>query len=422
MGKIKKRIVIAISGLVRALGIGMFCNTQNGYAGTIDNAQTFYNTYGSQIVFKDGYFYFATYGKQAASQVSTTHWKTIGYRMYVGTSNYAEYIYYSFTTTLVKSTLDGKIVGSVNNIIGHLGCIDFSDEDGRVYASLEYKNDAIGRGIQNKLGKAEVTTAFYVAIFDANKITTVGMDAEKSGVMRAVRLDTVLNDYTASVTVGGTVHAHKHGCSGIDGLAIGPDFGAGKSGKKFLHVCYGVYGDVTRSDNDYQVILQYDYLDWWNSIAKPLKQEDMHASGPERPGNKYFVYTGNTTYGVQNLEYDEFTGDYFACVYPGKKTNFPNYPTFVIDGGKKAEEQELAGCSGERGLVLSLRNTGESKDGIFGMNFPRGTTGIYSLGNGYFYVSHDGKQDGEHYTTVYPYKLHTDGLWEFKLVEDELPC
>ena len=71
MKKISKKIMIAISGLVLALGIGIFCNTQNVYAGTFDNAQTFYNTYGSQIVFKDGYFYFATYGKQASSQVST---------------------------------------------------------------------------------------------------------------------------------------------------------------------------------------------------------------------------------------------------------------------------------------------------------------------------------------------------------------
>lgn len=119
MGKIKKRIVIAISGLVLALGIGIFCNTQNVYAGTFDNAQTFYNTYGSQIVFKDGYFYFATYGKQASSQVSTTHWKTIGYRMYVGTSNYAEYIYYSFSganVSEVSEVISGGYIYSLSRV------------------------------------------------------------------------------------------------------------------------------------------------------------------------------------------------------------------------------------------------------------------------------------------------------------------
>lgn len=30
------------------------------------------------------------------------------------------YIYYSFTTKLVKATLDGEIIGSVDGLIGHL--------------------------------------------------------------------------------------------------------------------------------------------------------------------------------------------------------------------------------------------------------------------------------------------------------------
>ena len=35
------------------------------------------------------------------------------------------YIYYSFTTKLVKSDLHGNIIGSVESLTGHLGCIDF---------------------------------------------------------------------------------------------------------------------------------------------------------------------------------------------------------------------------------------------------------------------------------------------------------
>ena len=46
------------------------------------------------------------------------------------------YIYYSFTTKLIKATLDGDIVGSVDGLIGHLGCIAFCEADGRVYGSL----------------------------------------------------------------------------------------------------------------------------------------------------------------------------------------------------------------------------------------------------------------------------------------------
>ena len=35
------------------------------------------------------------------------------------------YIYYSFTTKLIKAKLDGTIVGSVDGLTGHLGCIAF---------------------------------------------------------------------------------------------------------------------------------------------------------------------------------------------------------------------------------------------------------------------------------------------------------
>ena len=77
------------------------------------------------------------------------------------------YIYYSFTTMLIKSTLEGKIVGSVNGLTGHLGCIDFNEADGRVYGSLEYKNDVIGRGILKALGKEqEIQDAFLLFAYE----------------------------------------------------------------------------------------------------------------------------------------------------------------------------------------------------------------------------------------------------------------
>ena len=49
------------------------------------------------------------------------------------------YIYYSFTTKLVKARLNGEIVGTVDGLVGHLGCIAFNERDGRLYGSLEYK-------------------------------------------------------------------------------------------------------------------------------------------------------------------------------------------------------------------------------------------------------------------------------------------
>ena len=329
-----------------------------------------------------------------------------------------EYIYYSFTTKLIKSDLDGNIIGSVDNIIGHLGCIDFNDSDGRVYGSLEYKLDEIGRGILKKLGIAEenLKEGFYVAIFDVDKIDRLDMDAEKDGIMRTVYLKTVLDDYNATVMNGGVERRHAYGCSGIDGLAIGPDFGAGRDGRRFLHVCYGVYSEPGRTDNDHQVIHQYEIEDWWEGVSKPLSQNDMHISGPGEPRKRYFVYTGNTNYGVQNMEYDEFTGDYFLAVYRGKKPQFPNYPMFVIDGSVPAKEAPLRGFdTPETGPVLTLRATGTERDGISGIEFEHGSTGFYAFGNGEYYVSeHFTGENGEHATNVFLYKLDDrDGCRSF---------
>ena len=38
------------------------------------------------------------------------------------------YVYYSFTTILVKTDLDGRFIGSVSNLAGHLGCITYDRE------------------------------------------------------------------------------------------------------------------------------------------------------------------------------------------------------------------------------------------------------------------------------------------------------
>ena len=52
--------------------------------------------------------------------------------------------------------------------------------------------------------------------------------------------------------------------------------------------------------------------------AEPFDQNHPHTVGP-RLDRKFFVYTGNTTYGVQNLEYDRDTGDYWMIREPGQK-------------------------------------------------------------------------------------------------------
>ena len=332
-------------------------------------------------------------------------WKT-GHCQGIAVDTKREYIYYSFTTALVKTDLHGRLIGSVTGLQGHLGCIDFCDGDGRLYGSLEYKNDAIGRGILNMLGsKAEIRDAFYIAIFDVDKIVRPDMDACTDGVMTAVYLKDVVDDFLAEVTNDGHSVKHRLGCSGIDGTTFGPLPGS-RDHKEYLFVAYGVYGDTSRTDNDHQVILCYDTAGW-SRYAKPLRQNDLHTSGPDGPFKKLYVFTGNTTYGVQNLEYDAWTGDFLMAVYPGKKPQYPNLPMYIVDGSKAPAEGLIRGVEPETtGELLTLRPGSERQPTgeVSGWRFPYGSTGLYSLGDGRFYVSHDGRCEDGWYTHVKLYQ------------------
>ena len=94
------------------------------------------------------------------------------------------YVYFSFTDRLIKTDLSGKLIGSVTGFVGHLGDLDFAD-DGKIYGSLEYKNDAIGKGIKKELGGQMANEdGFYIAIFDASRIVRPNMNAEKEDLLR----------------------------------------------------------------------------------------------------------------------------------------------------------------------------------------------------------------------------------------------
>ena len=302
-----------------------------------------------------------------------------------------KYMYYSYTTMLIKTDMQGNIVGSVTGLLGHLGDLDFNDADGRLYGSLEYKNDAIGQGIlRMEKSERKLQTAFYIAIFDVEKITREGMDAEKDGIMTTVFLPTVLEDYLAEVLTAEGKQNHRLGCSGIDGVTFGPKFGK-KGGKQYLTVGYGIYGDTDRSDNDYQVLLQYD-VSKWAKYEKPLSQEEMHLQGPAKPAGQYFVKTGNTTYGVQNFDYDASSHSWMMAVYKGNKKHFPNYTFFAADGAARPVKQALEGVPYiKKAKVVALKAAGKQQGDIRGWDWGVGSTGMCSLGDGYFYLSHNYK-------------------------------
>ncbi len=281
-------------------------------------------------------------------------------------------MYFSFTTVLVKTDLSGNIIGTVVNLKGHLGDLDFNGQDGRVYGSFEFKTKSM----------------FYIAVFDVEKIDKENIDAQNSDILKVIPLPEVSSDYTDS----SSGKLHKYGCSGIDGVSFGPDFGEDKSSEQKLMVAYGIFSDTKRTDNDHQIILSFD-LGELRKNEIPFSVDHVSDTGAKSE-NRYFVYTGNTNYGVQNLEYDENTGYWFMAVYIGAKTQFPNYALFAVDGNIKPEKGNIAGMpSPESGLLLPLAKEGLThKDTLLrGWYFSFGSKGLISLGNGYFYISHDEK-------------------------------
>ncbi len=293
------------------------------------------------------------------------------------------YIYYSFTTLLAKYDFNGKLVGTLVGWAGHLGDLDFNPRDGRVYGSLEYKKDQ----------------AFYIAAIDVSRLDRVGLDAMKSGIFRTVYLPEVVRDYTADLNGDGVFDGdtaktldHRYGCSGIDGVSFGPQFGR-TDGPRLLTVAYGIYAHTARPDNDHQVLLQYDIADWAR-YERPLTEPAPHHSGPTAVHGKYFVRTGNTTYGVQNLAYDEALQRWFMGVYKGTKPAFPNYLMFAVDARTKPTPGDLVGVPGlggkgsERGLLLALAADGlaDPATGIRGWN-QKADVGIQPVGHGLFYLA-----------------------------------
>lgn len=352
-------------------------------------------------------------------KLHTEGWKA-GHVQGIAVDAKHEYLYLSFTTMLVKLDMQGNVIGTVTGLLGHLGCLEFNEEDGRLYGSLEYKNDAIGKGILRQEGvKKAFKTGFYVAIFDVERINRVNMSAEKDGVMKSVLLKTIVEDFEAEiVTKSGVTLKHRYGCAGFDGISFGPAFDG--SGKRMLTVAYGVYSDKTRTDNDHQVLLQYDVADW-AKYASIHSQSSLHRNGPDSPYGKYFVYTGNTSWGVQNLEYDKSSNLWFLACYTGKKPHFANYSLFCVDGAKKAKTKSLRGVDYQKkGDLLTLAKLGAkdpNNSKIRGWQNKYGSCGICALGDGYFYLTKPIKTKQGRGATLLLARFVGGGEQAFEMVE-----
>ena len=279
------------------------------------------------------------------------------------------YLYMSYNDRLVKVDMhSGEVVASMTGLAGgHLG--DLAYYNGDVYASLEFSS----------------VNKYYVAVIHAAQLTEMDMDYKTPGLMTAMymhEMETLIEE-------------DLFGAYGIDGTAFGKLPGD-QSGKKYLIVACGLGTDTTRSDNNYQVLMAFDPKDFQGEAIN--MNGNLHKTGPQI-SRKFFVYTGHTTYGVQNLEYDADTGDYWLCCYPGDKPEFPDYTVFVVNGDVAPRTTKLAlGTNPDHGdiygEVLTLGRVGicHEPTGIWGFpSIPNaGSVGFVSIGNDYFYIGTQG--------------------------------
>ena len=301
------------------------------------------------------------------------------------------YVYYSFTNTFVKCDFDGNAIGSITGIEGHLGDICFNEKDGKVYASL------------NPEGKK----ALYLAIIDVDNLKELNVDAVKGKLIRTVHLTHVWQDFSAKVKNQGKTYNRRYGVSGTDAMCFGPSFETGKG--HYLTISCGTTPQNERTDNDYQVLVQYDVTGWWSKYGQPLSYDKVHHIGPKDIHGKFFVYTGNTNYGVQTMTYFDELNLWFLNVYVTRKDNFPKYNLFIVDGDIKPKEKTLKGQEKKDvQKVLTLYKDGnlDKETGIYGWNVAEGSRGMEYLLNGLFYVIHPyktwyGKQTAVAYLYVW---------------------
>ena len=341
-------------------------------------------------------------------------------------------MYMSFTSRFVKTDMQGNILASIDRIQGHLGAMTFNPVTRKVYASLECKDDEIGAGIAKTLNVKTVSRAdsrFFIAIIDVDRLEGIGMDPEGNEVLRTVCIKKAVEDYAFRSKSGD--FEHRYGCSGIDGVTIGPAIGkpeaarygrrsAGKpaADEKYLYVGYGIYGDTDRTDNDYQVIHRYS-LKELEKYARPVIFGETHHDGPEKPEKEYFLRTGNTNYGIQNFAYDEYTDCFFLAVYKGRKADFPNYSLFAFKALQQPFKAALTGGRDKKKVLqLSLVKPEEpyfinpsvdETTGITGWRFRWGSTGLCPLGRGLWYISENGKdrETGKEYCRARLYRWST---------------
>ncbi|MBQ3230035.1 MAG: hypothetical protein IJB49_03355 [Clostridia bacterium] len=220
------------------------------------------------------------------------------------------FMYWSFTDSLVKTTLSGTVKCQVEIHGGHLGDCDYYN--GKIYASY------LGRALPGHAW--EYWTGFMIYVFDADDLQIVDI----------INLD--ICDYYKSITC---TPEDTRGFQGIDGVCFAPD---PISGEMRMFVACALYTGEKYSS---QIILQFT-------------PEGIYET-------EYHIPTGNTVYGIQNLDYDAENNEFWFTTYGGSQPYQPKEVLYCISGDLKEIKRKYLystpygfECLGKEGFYASL--------------------------------------------------------------------
>ncbi len=228
-------------------------------------------------------------------------------------------MYWSFTDSLVKTTLNGTVKCQVEIHGGHLGDIDYYD--GRIYASY-LKNALPGHAWEDWSG-------FKIYVFDANDLSTLNI----------INLD--ICDYYKSITC---TPEDTRGFQGIDGVALAPD---AETGEIKLFVACALYTGEKYSN---QIILQF--------TPDGVYEKEHH------------IPTGNTVFSIQNLDYDADNNEFWFSTYGSSEPYQAKEVLYCISGDLKEIKRKYdfstpygIDCLGKEGFYASVQYGKNQKRG-----------------------------------------------------------
>ncbi len=190
------------------------------------------------------------------------------------------FMYWSFTDSLVKTTLENTVIAQMPVLGGHMGDIDY--HDGKIYATV-MGNSLAGR-------PWGVWTSFYVYVFDAENLS----------LLKMIRLDPCYDMYAD--------YQNNGGFNGVDGIAIVPD----ADGRLSMWVAAALFNG---EEYDSQMLLHFTLEGKLIEIKK--------------------FKTGNTIFGIQNLDYEADTGNFWFSTYTSDIEYQTKYCLYRVDASSE---------------------------------------------------------------------------------------